>query len=73
LKEILREGDLSEQDVLAAESTLPDVLRETPKTESASLKLRRLLNLLGKPTYDIAIKVVTDVASEAAKKTLGLK
>jgi hypothetical protein len=27
---------------------------------------------LGKPLYDISIKVVTDIASETAKKTIGL-
>lgn len=72
LKEVLREGDLSDQDVADAEATFPDVLRETPKTESASLKLGRVLKRLGKPTYDVAIKVVSDLASETAKKTMGL-
>jgi len=51
---------------------LPDVVRNTAKPESASLRLKRILGKLGKPLYDIAIKVTTDVASETAKKTLGL-
>jgi hypothetical protein len=72
LTEIVRDGELSEGDVAEIQATLPDVLRETPKTQSASLKLNRLLGKLGKPTYDIALKVVTDIASETAKKTMGL-
>lgn len=72
LNEIWRESDLSQQDLDELTRTLPDVLRDTPRTESASLKMKRIMGKLGKPVYDIAIKVVTDVASETAKKTLGL-
>jgi hypothetical protein len=72
LKEVCREGNLSEEDIAAVEASLPDVLRDTPRTESASLRVGRILKGLGKPVYDVAIKVVSDVASETAKKTLGL-
>ena len=51
---------------------MPDILRETPKSESAGLKLGRLMKGLGKPVYEVAIKVVTDVASETAKKAMGI-
>ncbi len=73
LKAVLQESNLSAQELQEAENALPDVLRETAKTESASLKLKRIMGKLGKPLYDVAIKVITDVASESAKKTLGLK
>jgi hypothetical protein len=72
LKEIFKESELSAEDVAIAEATLPDVLQDTPRTESASLKLRGIMGKLGKPLYDISIKVITDIASETAKKTLGL-
>lgn len=72
LKDVLREGDLSEDDIAAAEATLPDVLRDTPKSEAAALRLKRIMAGLGKPVYDVAIKVVSDIASETAKKTMGL-
>ena len=72
LTEVLKESGLSAQDLEKVNTTLPDVVRNTPKTESASLKLKGILKTLGKSGYDIAIKVVTDVASETAKKTLGL-
>lgn len=72
LSEVLKESGLSAQDLEKVNTTLPDVVRNTPKTESASLRLKGILGKLGKSGYDIAIKVVTDVASETAKKTLGL-
>ena len=72
LREILRESNLSSQDLQDVDKALPDVLRNTPKTESAALKLKRIMGKIVKPLYDVALKVVTDVASETAKKTLGL-
>jgi hypothetical protein len=60
------------QQVQDLEDVLPDILHDTPKTQSASLKLKRLLPKLGTVAYDIAIKVITDVASETAKKTMNL-
>jgi hypothetical protein len=60
------------QDIQDVEGTLPDIVRDTTKTEGASLKLKRILGKLGKDVYSIAIKVVTDIASETAKKTLGI-
>lgn len=72
LRAILREGDLTDDEVEIAEAALPDVLRDTPKSESAALRFKRVLGGLGKPAYDVAIKVVSDLASETAKKTMGL-
>lgn len=72
LREILQESDLSSHDLQELDKALPDVLGDTPKTESASLKMKRIMGKLGKPLYEVAIKVVTDVASETAKKTMGL-
>lgn len=72
LRGVLRESGLSETDLATAESALPDVVRDTPKTESAALRLKRVLGQMGKPAYDVAIKVVSDLASETAKKTMGL-
>jgi hypothetical protein len=36
------------------------------------VKLKRIMSKLGKPVYDISIKVVSDMASKTAKKTIGL-
>jgi len=71
-KEVLLEGGLKAQDIQDVEKVLPDIVRETPKTEGASLKLKRILEKLGKEVYSIAIKVVSGIASETAKETIGI-
>jgi hypothetical protein len=71
-REVLAGSELSAQDLQDVDKALPDVIRDTPKTQSASLRMKRILEKVGKPLYDVALKVFTDVASESAKKTLGL-
>jgi hypothetical protein len=73
LKVVLQESELAAEDRQELESALPDILRDTPRTEGAALKVKRILGKLGTSLYEVAIKVVTDVASETARKTLGLK
>jgi hypothetical protein len=53
-------------------SLVSDLTSNTPKAESAALRLKPILARLGRVGYDMAIKIITDVASEIAKKTLGL-
>jgi len=72
LQELLRESGLDEHDIDTAEKALPDVLRDTPKTKSATMRLKRILTKLQKPAYELVIKVISDVASETAKKVIGL-
>jgi hypothetical protein len=62
-------GDVEANEVAAL---VPDLTSDTPKAESAALRLKPILLRLGKVGYDVAIKIITDVASEIAKKTLGL-
>jgi len=64
------EGGLSNEDQAELATALNDVARDTPNTESASLKVKCLLGKLGKPAGDLALKVISDVASETAKKIL---
>ena len=73
LEGIIQESGLSEEEVAEAISTLPDVVRETPKTELATLRLSRFLSKVKKPIYDAAIAAISYIASETAKKTFELK
>ena len=73
LKAVLQEAGLTAEDRDELDSVLPDGVRDTPKSDSAALRMKRVLSKVGKPLYDVALKVATDVASETAKKTLGLK
>jgi hypothetical protein len=72
LKDVLSESGLSQQDIQDIETALPDIVRDTTKTEGASLRIKRILGSLGKDFYSIVIKIVSDIASETAKKTLGI-
>ncbi|MCH8978988.1 MAG: DUF2321 domain-containing protein [Armatimonadetes bacterium] len=72
LAEVIKESDLSDDEREEFNSAVKDVVRDTQMTDSSALKLRRLLSKMGKPIYDISIKVLSDIASETAKKTMGL-
>jgi hypothetical protein len=61
------------QDAADVVALVPVLAIEGPRTEVAALKFKRLVSNLSKPAYDITIKVVSDIASETAKKALGLK
>ena len=65
-------SDLGDAQADEVASLVPDLTSDTPKAETAALRLKPILSRLGKVGYDMAIKVITNVASEIAKKTLGL-
>jgi Uncharacterized protein conserved in bacteria (DUF2321) len=65
-------SDLGDAEANEVAALVPDLISDTPKAESAALRLKPILLRLGKVGYDVAIKIITDVASEIAKKTLGL-
>ena len=67
------EMELEGQDATDAAALIAAVSVDTPRTELSALKLKKLLGKLSKPVYDVAIKIVSDVASETAKKALGLQ
>jgi hypothetical protein len=66
------------QDTLDADeaATVPalvqNVVATTGYTERAASRLKVLLAQIGKPTYDVAIKIIGDIGSAVAKKMLGL-
>ncbi len=67
---VLEELGLEEADMTTAKEAVPELIGETPKVELAVLRLRRVLSKLGKPAYDVGIKVISDLASETIKKAL---
>jgi hypothetical protein len=72
LIDILRPA-LDDADALEVKRLLHDVVEDTAQTGKAASRLRVILAKVGKATYEVAIKVLTDIASETAKKVLGLK
>lgn len=64
--------ELDVTDALEASALVKVISTDNPRTEIAALKLRRLLSKMSKPTYDVVIKVIGDVAAATAKSNLGL-
>ena len=61
-------SDLGDAEANEVAALVPDLTSDTPKAESAALRLKPILLRLGK-VGDDAVKIITDVASEIAKKT----
>ncbi len=71
--DVLREQGVVEADLQEIYKLLPDITRPTPMTQSAALKLRRILSKAGKPAYDVSVRVIGDIAVASAKSYLGTK
>lgn len=50
--------------------SLDDLVSETPKTEVAVLRFKKILKKVGKDSYESIKSILVDVASEAIKKSL---
>ena len=59
-----------ERDEIA--SLIPDIARNDERGGAAASRLLTLMGRFGKPAFDIAIKILSDIASATAKKALGL-
>jgi hypothetical protein len=68
----LLRSNLDAEDASAVPSTVEHITEETPFTAQAATRLAGLLPKLGKPAYEAAIKIITDIGSATAKKMLGL-
>ena len=65
-------SDLGIEDSKSVTAIIENVVVDTPYTEKAVRRLKELLKKVGASTYEIAVKLLTDVATAAAKKMLGL-
>ncbi|MGY0782440.1 DUF2321 domain-containing protein [Azospirillum argentinense] len=68
----LLQTDLSAEDAAEVPAVIKDVSQDNVRTAAAAVRLRGMLSKLGKPAYDVAIKVISDIASATTKKFLGL-
>jgi hypothetical protein len=53
-------------------AVINNVTSETPYSEQAAGKLKAMLKKVGKPAYDLTIKVIGDVGAATVKRMLGL-
>jgi hypothetical protein len=53
-------------------AVVQNVVTETGYSKRAAERLKTLLTKLGKRTYGVAIKIISDIGSATVKKILGL-
>ena len=61
---------LSAEDRAALVEGMDALARETPSTELAASRVKRVLGRVSGDVYEAVVKIVTDVATEAAKKMI---
>jgi len=71
LLRLLRQN-LDGEDATAAAEVVAQVMEDGLEAEVAASRLKAMLAKLGKPTYDIVVKIISDIGSATIKKTLGL-
>jgi hypothetical protein len=64
-------AEIKGEDAESLPSIIENVTKDTPYTKKAAGRLKGILARVGKSTYDVAIKVLGDIATVAAKKWLG--
>jgi hypothetical protein len=62
--------ELSEADRIMLKSSIDDIAANTPMTEVAVVRVKKLISKLAKDSADALRRLVVDVASEAAKKMM---
>jgi len=71
--ELLHLEGVADADVQEIEKNLPDITRDTPRSQVAAARVRKALGKVAKPVYDMGIKVIGDIATATAKSYLGIK
>jgi hypothetical protein len=64
--------DISESDRQVLKDSIGDLTRDTAKTEVAAVRVKKILKKAGGAALSGLQKVLVDIASETAKKALGL-
>ena len=54
------------------ERNLPDITRDTPRSQVAATRVRNALRKAGKAIYDMGVKVIGDIAAATARSYLRL-
>ena len=62
--------ELDEAEKQKLKASLDDLVKDTPKTELAGTRFKKIASKLGRDSYEAMKSVITDILSETAKKTL---
>jgi hypothetical protein len=69
---LLLQANLDSVDEATVPAVVANAMTETGFTSQAASRLKTLLSKVGKPAYEIAIKIISDIGSATAKKMFGL-
>lgn len=72
IQEIMSMGNLSEEDEDDFNKNLVDIVSETPRTKVAALKIKMMGQKVTNEIWEVAKGIIVEIASETAKKTMGL-
>ncbi|MBE3037345.1 MAG: DUF2321 domain-containing protein [Chloroflexi bacterium] len=73
IEEMLDELDgLSPEDREKLKKSIPDIIADTPKSETAALRFKKAIAKVGQVGGKMLLDVLTSVATEAVKKAMGL-
>jgi hypothetical protein len=63
-------SELSEEERNSLKKSLDNIAIDSPKTEVAAIRFKRIMSKVGKESYSAMRTSITDVLSETAKKTI---
>ena len=66
------EESLSDEDRETIRQNAPLIATDDPKSELAALRIKKIMGKIGKTAAPFFTKIVTELATEAAKKLMGL-
>ena len=73
LGEMIEELDgLSDEEREKLKVSIPDIIADTPKSETAALRFKKAVAKVGQAGGKMLMDVITNVATEAVKKAMGL-
>jgi hypothetical protein len=72
IREAIGLSEISEQEKEEFNNNLPDIMSETPRTKIAALKIKTIGAKVSKEIWSVAREIIVDIASETAKKIIGL-
>lgn len=64
--------ELNEEEKQKLKNSINDILKDTPNTEVAVVRIKKFLPKIGKKFAEGLQNIIIEIASEAAKKSLGL-
>ena len=66
------EESLSDEDRESLRQNAPLIAKDDPKSEVAALRIKKIMGKVGKTAAPFFTKIVTELATDAAKKLMGL-